>query len=89
MSRRIALACSFALTLVVSFAVASLASQAGWLGAQSEPTEATQEASLPESAPPSPPAAPAEQLEPIVITEYVYEDVQVIVPSREEAEGSS
>jgi len=35
MSRRIALALSFCLTIVVTFAVVSFASQAGWLEAKS------------------------------------------------------
>jgi hypothetical protein len=75
MSRRIAIAFSLALTVVVTLAVASLASQAGWLQAQSDLEEET---AVVEEAPR--PAAPRE-LDPIVITKYVYEDVPVVVPA--------
>jgi hypothetical protein len=70
MSRRIALALSFSLTVVVSFAVMSFASQAGWLETKS--AAGSDEATLTDE-PIDPTAAPAEaiQAEPIVITEYV------------------
>lgn len=77
MSRRIALSLSFAITVVISFAVASFASQAGWLQAKAGPTEAAEET----MAEPGPSEAPGTQ-EPIVITEYVYQDIPVVVPQR-------
>jgi hypothetical protein len=78
MSRRIALACSLALTVVVAFAVASLASQSGWLQAQSGP--ALEASALEAAAQPAGAAGPG-SLAPIVITEYVYQDIPVIVPA--------
>jgi hypothetical protein len=78
MSRRIALALSFSMTVVVAFAIASFASQAGWLQARpDEPEAAAVEAA------PAPPDS--ETLEPLVITDYVYQDVPVVVPSSQQA----
>jgi hypothetical protein len=82
MSRRIALAFSLALTVVVAFAVASFASQAGWLQAQSKPEVASAENSSPQ--PPQP--TDFGWQEPVVITEYVYQDVPVVVSRASEGE---
>jgi len=75
MSRRIALAFSLALTVVVAFAVASFATQAGWLQAQQDPEFANAENN---SAQPTQPTNFTLQ-EPVVITEYVYQDIPVVV----------
>jgi hypothetical protein len=85
MSRRIALAFSLALTVVVAFAVASFATQAGWLQAQSDPEVANAENSSPQ------PLQPTDFTlqEPVVITEYVYEDVPVIVSRASESEPNA
>ncbi len=40
MTRRVALACSFALTVVVSFAIVTLGSSAGWFGGETEASTA-------------------------------------------------
>lgn len=74
MSRRAALALSFTLTVVVAFAVASFASQAGWLQAQSDNTEA---ATVEDTIQPQP--VDYGWQEPLVITEYVYQDIPVVV----------
>jgi hypothetical protein len=76
MSRRIALALSFSLTIVVTFAVVSFASQAGWLEAKSNGDDETAVVE-PE---PSPTAELTVQQEPRVITEYVYVDVPAGAP---------
>ena len=81
MSRRIALALSFSLTIVVTFALVSFASQAGWLEAKSGGDE---EAAVIEPQP-SPTAEPTVQQEPRVITEYVYVDVPVGAPPAQQA----
>lgn len=75
MSRRIALAFSLALTVVVAFAVASFSTQAGWLQAQQDPEFANAENN---SAQPTQPTNFTLQ-EPVVITEYVYQDIPVVV----------
>ncbi len=75
MTRRLALACSFALTIVVSVAVASLVSQAGWLGRPGSSAEADALLQAPE-----PTVAPVEAAPPPpqVVTDYVYVDVPVV-----------
>jgi hypothetical protein len=85
MSRRIALAFSLALTVVVSFAVASFATQAGWLQAQSDPEVANADNSSPQ------PVQPTDFMlqEPVVITEYVYEDIPVVVSRAAEGEPNA
>jgi hypothetical protein len=75
MPRRIALALSFALTIVVAFAVASFASRAGWLQAEPDPQLANAQDTSP--APQLPPDSGLQ--EPIVITEYVYQDIPVVI----------
>ena len=75
MPRRIALALSFALTVVVAFAVASFASRAGWL--QAEPDTELANAQDTSPAPQLPPESGLQ--EPIVITEYVYQDIPVVI----------
>jgi hypothetical protein len=84
MPRRFALAASLALTVIVAFAVASMASNAGWLKTQpGEPDEvavaeaASQPANFPERS----------AIEPMVITEYVFEDVPIVLPSRQTVEA--
>ena len=78
MSRRIALALSFSLTVVMTFALASFASQAGWLEAKSD---ANEEAAVAEEVlEPAPPPESNVQQEPVVITEYVYMDVPASTP---------
>jgi len=84
MPRRIALALSFTLTVMIAFAVASFASQAGWLQAQSDNTEA---AAAEEPAQPSLPPDFGLQ-DPLVITEYVYQDIPVVVSRSQEAPPS-
>jgi hypothetical protein len=76
MPRRIALAASLALTVIVGFAVLALGWYGGLVGggpapdeALAEDTLAVAEPTVPEPPPPPPPAA-----EPVVITEYVYVD---------------
>ena len=81
MSRRIALALSFSLTIVVTFALVSFASEAGWLEAKSGGDE---EAAVIEPEP-SPTAEPTVQQEPRVITEYVYVDVPASAPPAQQA----
>jgi hypothetical protein len=81
MSRRIALALSFSLTVVVTFALVSLASQAGWLEAKSG--DHAQVAAIE----PEPPATlePTIQPEPRVITEYIYVDVPAVSQPAQQA----
>ena len=78
MSRRIALALSFSLTVVMTFALASFASQAGWLEAKSDANEETAVAE--QVSEPAPPPESNVQQEPVVITEYVYMDVPASTP---------
>ena len=78
MSRRIALALSFSLTVVMTFALASFASQAGWLEAKSDANEET--AVVEEVLEPAAPPESNVQQEPVVITEYVYMDVPASTP---------
>lgn len=80
MSRRIALALSFSMTIVVAFAVATLASQAGWLQAKPDEPVAAVEASAPLEG-----ALDPTTIQPVVITDYVYQDIPVIVPSSQQA----
>ena len=75
MSRRIALAVSFALTVVVTFAVASFASQAHWLEAKSDQTETAVATQAPEET--SGQEEAVAKQEPVIVTEYVYVDVPV------------
>jgi hypothetical protein len=84
MSRRVALAFSFSMTVVVAFAVASLASQAGWLQAGPGEAEVAAVEEIPAEAVMAAPSQPA-ALEPLVITEYVYQDVPVVVPNSQQA----
>lgn len=76
MTRRLALACSFALTIVVSVAVASFASQAGWLATTSQSAEAD---ALTEVYEPTTEVIEAAVVaEPQIVTDYVYVDVPVV-----------
>lgn len=77
MSRRPALAVSFALTLLVAFAVASLASQAHWLEAKSDQADDAVAMQAPEDTSSQDEAV---SQEPVIITEYQYEDIFVERP---------
>jgi hypothetical protein len=85
MPRRIALALSFALTIVVAFAVASFASRAGWL--QAEPDTELANAQDTSPAPQLPPDSGLQQ--PLVVTEYVYQDIPVVVSRAQEGTNAS
>lgn len=80
MSRRIALALSFSMTIVVAFAVASFASQAGWLQAKSDDPVAAVETAAPLEG-----ALEPTTIQPVVITDYVYQDIPIIVPNSQQA----
>lgn len=66
MTRRVALACSFALTVVVSFAVVTLGSSAGWFGGETEASTAV----VPSSQGPQPGLSPT--------PEVIFVDIPVV-----------
>jgi hypothetical protein len=73
--RRFALPLSLTLTVFIAFAVASFASKAGWLQAQSDNTDV---ASADAPVEPSP-TADLSTPEPLIVTDYVYQDIPVYV----------
>jgi hypothetical protein len=82
--RRFALPLSLTLTVFIAFAVASFASKAGWLQAQSDNSDVV---SAEAPAEPSP-TADLSTPESLIVTDYVYQDIPVYV-TREAAPAAT